>query len=98
MGTILKRILTTVLLFLPLLSFGQGPHQGYRSVSAHGDTSTLDSNRGGQYIHGTVRLAAYGSIDTNDVLAPDANGNVVLRKKGGGSGGLENLSAGGHDV
>jgi hypothetical protein len=80
------RILLFILLLISASASAQGPHQGYPNVYKHGDSLTLDSNRGGQYIYGTVRLANYATGDPSKVLGTDAAGNIVLRTASGGGG------------
>ena len=59
----------------------------YPSSFLHGDSTTLDSNAGGQFIALTLAMPFYASADTTLVLAVDAFGNVVQRHVHGSGGG-----------
>lgn len=82
------------------VGYGQPNYQGYNYFYKHGDAVTLDSNRGGQFIAGNIRIPFYQTSDTTMVLGIDSHGMIVLRKNGGsgtpGSGTMTSLTAAGY--
>ena len=77
-------ILLIALLFLSNYSFAQSPT--YPNVHAHGDSTTLDSNQGGQFIALTLQMPLYANSDPTQFLTVDDFGNVYLATASGGSG------------
>ena len=55
----------------------------YPNSFAHGDSTTLDSNIGPQYIGGQLQLPSYANGDVTQFLTVDAFGNVYLATASG---------------
>lgn len=84
----MKRTLLIVVITLSIVAlFSAGPLRHYPNSFLHGDSLTLDSNIGGQYIGGSLQLPSYANSDSTMFLSLDDSGYLVLRPASGGGGG-----------
>lgn len=76
------RKLIILLLLLPTLVLGQA-HHGYQYFAVRGDTSTLDSNRGGEFVRGRVYLQNLANSNQAKFITVGSDGRLSLATPAG---------------